>query len=126
MEVEKESESEIINTLISTQANKTNNIYSNLSATEEINISFETPKPERNVIICPELYKSKDIFRCHLCKELLTTSLNPKNDNINIDYVPNFLRFLLSIVQNVPKNPERKKTNYIFAKIAKKSYVKSI
>ena len=59
MEVEKESESEIID-IISTQVNKTNNMYSNLSATEEINISFETPKPERNVIICPELYKSKE------------------------------------------------------------------
>ena len=106
MEVEKESESEIINTIISTQTNKTNNIYSNLSATEEINISFETPKPERNVIICPELYKSKDIFRCHLCKELLTTSLNPKNDNINIDYVcPNAHFGSLDIVLFIAKFP---------------------
>ena len=63
-----------------------NNVYSNLSTTEEIIISFETSKVEKNVMICPEFYISKDIFRCHLCKEILKTKINSTNDNVNIDY----------------------------------------
>ena len=105
MEDEKQSEPEIIN-IITNQNNKNTNIYSNLSATEEINISFESKKQEKKAIICPELYKSKDIFRCHLCKELLILSLNTKNDNINIDYsCPNSHFGSIDIVLFVSKFP---------------------
>ena len=91
---------------ISNKVNKNNNIYSNLSATEEINISFETSKPEKSVIICPELYKSKDIFRCHFCKELLTTRINSENDNVNIDYAcPNNHFGCLDIILFIAKFP---------------------
>ena len=101
MEVENQKSSEIID-----QTDKNINTYSNLSTSEEINLSFETPKPEKNVIICPELYKSKDIFRCHLCKELLLTSINPKNDNINIEYnCPNFHFGSLDIILFISKFP---------------------
>lgn len=59
----------------------TNIIYSNLSTTEEIKISFDQSKPQENK------YLSPNIFRCHLCKELMTTKLNNINENINIEYI---------------------------------------
>ena len=102
---EEKIESNIIKE-ISNQDNKINNIYSNLSASEEINISFETLKPEKNAIICPEFYKSKDIFRCHLCKELLTTTINSQNENVNIDYAcPNNHFGSLDIILFIAKFP---------------------
>ena len=56
------------------------NIYSNLSPTEEIIISFEKPKAELYQLLSP------DIYRCHLCKELMTTKIKKEGEFINIDY----------------------------------------
>ena len=56
------------------------NIYSNLSPTEEIMISFEKPKAELYQLLSP------DIYRCHLCKELMTTKIKKEGEFINIDY----------------------------------------
>ena len=101
MEAENQLDSEIIE-----QNNKNNNKYTNLSTADEINISFDTQKREKDTIICPEFYKSKDIFRCHLCRELLVTSLNPKNDAINVEYnCPNFHFGSLDILLFISKFP---------------------
>ena len=63
MEIEKEIKSPQNDIASEQKTTKNNNIYSNLSTTEEIIISFGTSKQEKNVMICPEFYVSKDIFR---------------------------------------------------------------
>ena len=60
--------------------NFSKNIYHNLSTTEEIIISFEKLRAELYQILSP------DIYRCHLCKELLTTKIKEEGEFINIDY----------------------------------------
>lgn len=89
-----------------------NNIYSNLSTSEEINISFEKSKNE----ICQSL--SRDIFRCHLCKELLTTKIKIENEeSFNIDYrCPNNHFGYLEIGLFLSKIS---KFSFIYAKCAK-------
>ena len=59
---------------------KPNKVYKNLSTSEEINISFKRSKAELYQILSP------DIYRCHLCKELMTTKMKYEGDYINIDY----------------------------------------
>ena len=56
------------------------NIYSNLSTTEEIIMSFDKSKIELSQVL------SRDIYRCHLCKELMTTKMKVEGDFINIEY----------------------------------------
>lgn len=102
---QKENEIELIH---SQNLIKNNNIiYSNLSQTEEINISFETIKPKKNIMIFyPEFYKSKDIFRCNLCKEILTTKINSTTDYTNIDYAcPNCHFGSIDIILFISKFP---------------------
>ena len=70
-EIEKENDSSTIST---------NHIYSNLSTSEEINISFEKTNTELSQSLSP------DIFRCHLCKELLITKIKREGDFLNVDY----------------------------------------
>ena len=58
--------------------NISNNIFSNLSVSEEIFISFKNSKLEL----------SRDVYRCHLCKELMATKLTKdvETNFINIYY----------------------------------------
>ena len=116
----KESESlkkEIINN------NKINNVYSNLSTTEEIIISFEKSKTERNVMICPEFYITKDIFRCHICKEMLITKIKSENEYVNIDYeCPNSHYGSLDIILFISKFPSF--SSFYCAKCKKKKSAK--
>ena len=58
-----------------------NNIYSNLTTTDEIIISFDKPKKELFQVLSP------DIYRCHLCKELMTTKMKAEGEFINIEYI---------------------------------------
>ena len=117
----KESESakkEIIN-----NNNKTNNVYSNLSTTEEIIISFEKSRTERNVMICPEFYITKDIFRCHICKEMLITKIKSENEYVNIDYeCPNSHYGSLDIILFISKFPSF--SSFYCAKCKKKKSAK--
>lgn len=57
-----------------------NSLYSNLSISQETNISFEQYKTQNYQTI------SEDAFRCHLCKELMTTKLKKDGEFINIEY----------------------------------------
>ena len=57
-----------------------NSLYSDLSISQETNISFEQSKTQG----CQTL--SEDAFRCHLCKELMITRLKKDGENINVDY----------------------------------------
>ena len=120
MEVEKEIKSPQNDIASEHKTTKNNNIYSNLSTTEEIIISFETSKQEKNVMICPEFYVSKDIFRCHICKEILTTKINPKHDYVNIEYAcPNCHFGSLDIILFISKFPSF--SSFYCSKCSKKS-----
>ena len=57
-----------------------NSLYSNLSISQETNISFEQSKSQGYQTL------SENAFRCHLCKELMTTKLKKDGEYINIDY----------------------------------------
>lgn len=59
---------------------KNNSLYSNLFISQEANISFEQSKTQGYQKL------SEDAFRCHLCKELMTTRLKRDGEYINIDY----------------------------------------
>ena len=77
---EKEKEKEESTNSINTSISSNNNIYSNLFTSEEIVISFKKSKTELDQIL------SRDIYRCHLCKELMTTQIKYEGEFINIDY----------------------------------------
>ena len=73
-DISKEIEEENQNIILTSPPNNT---YSNLSITEEINESF---KEKRDI---PQIL-SRDIYRCHLCKELMTTKITKKDFCSNI------------------------------------------
>ena len=77
--IEIESENKHIS-ILNEKENDSNNIFSNLSISEEISMSYKKPKNK--------LLLSPDVYRCHLCKELLTTKItkDENTDFINIDY----------------------------------------
>ena len=88
-----------------------NLIYSNLSTSDEINISYEKPKMQTYQWLSP------DVFRCHLCKELLKANVREEGELIVVDYnCPNFHFGLLDIGLFVSKIPN---FSFIFAKCSK-------
>ena len=111
-EEKEEKEKEIISIEKNQNKNQiqtaTNVIYTNLSQTEEINISFEITKPRKNNIMTSfqEFYKLKNIFRCNICKEILTTTINSTSDCTNIDYAcPNCHFGSIDIILFISKFP---------------------
>ena len=91
--------------------NNKNLIYSNLSTSDAINISFEKSKMQTYQWLSP------DVFRCHICKELLKTNLKEDGDIIYVDYkCPNSHFGILDISLFISKIP---KFSFIFANCSK-------